>query len=163
MLLCSANLKISPEVILTCKNVNTGTVRPPLMMTVVIVMTQVVVKNSWRTSVTVRGPSINDVTIFQEGWRGGALCVEMDFTQTFQASSECNNIDIIWSCFYRFWCLFQRDWLKTTKTWYRWLQILFLLLHLEKAWNIHMKSISTQSLDGGGGPHLWSPPLRQML
>ena len=45
-LINSANLNLSTEVMLTCKNASTGTVMPPLMMTVVIVMTQVVVKNS---------------------------------------------------------------------------------------------------------------------
>ena len=41
------------------------------------------------------------------------------------------------------WCF------KTTKTWWRWLQTLFLLLHLVEAWCVRVKSISTHS--GGGG------------
>ena len=33
-----------------------------------------------------------------------------------------------------------------TKTWYRWLQTLFLLLHLVEAWCVRVKSISTHSV-----------------
>ena len=33
---------------------------------------------------------------------GGALCVQMDFTRTFEANAKCNNINHVWSHFYKF-------------------------------------------------------------
>ena len=30
---------------------------------------------------------------------GGALCVQMDFTRTFQTNAKCNNINPVWSHF----------------------------------------------------------------
>ena len=33
---------------------------------------------------------------------GGALCVQMGFTRTFQANTKCNNINHVWSHFYKF-------------------------------------------------------------
>ena len=32
--------------------------------------------------------------------RGGALCVQMDFTRTFEANTKCNNKNHVWSHFY---------------------------------------------------------------
>ena len=32
---------------------------------------------------------------------GGALCVQMDFTRTFQANAKCNNINHAWSLLYK--------------------------------------------------------------
>ena len=32
---------------------------------------------------------------------GGALCVQIDFTQTFEANTKCNNINYVWSHFYQ--------------------------------------------------------------
>ena len=31
----------------------------------------------------------------------GALCVQMDFTRTFEANTKCNNINYVWSHFYQ--------------------------------------------------------------
>ena len=31
---------------------------------------------------------------------GGAQCVKIDFTRTFQANAKCNNLNHIWSNFY---------------------------------------------------------------
>ena len=31
---------------------------------------------------------------------GGALCVQVDFTRTFQTNTKCNNISHVWSHFY---------------------------------------------------------------
>ena len=33
---------------------------------------------------------------------GGALCVQMDFTRTFEANAKCNNINHVLSHFYKF-------------------------------------------------------------
>ena len=33
--------------------------------------------------------------------KGGALCVQMDFTWTFQTNTKCNNINSFWSHFYQ--------------------------------------------------------------
>ena len=33
--------------------------------------------------------------------RGGALCVQMDFTRTFEANTKCNNMKYVWSHFYQ--------------------------------------------------------------
>ena len=32
---------------------------------------------------------------------GGALCVQMDFTRTFEANTKCNNMKYVWSHFYQ--------------------------------------------------------------
>ena len=32
---------------------------------------------------------------------GGALCVQKDFTRTFEANTKCNNINYVWSHFYQ--------------------------------------------------------------
>ena len=32
---------------------------------------------------------------------GGALCVQMDFTRTFEANTKCNSIKYVWSHFYQ--------------------------------------------------------------
>ena len=49
---------------------------------------------------------------FEKG--GGALCVQMDFTRTFDANTKCNNINYVWSHFY---------------------QILVVLKHHRRLWN----------------------------
>ena len=33
--------------------------------------------------------------------RDGGLCVQMDFTRTFQTTTKCNNINHVWSHFYK--------------------------------------------------------------
>ena len=33
--------------------------------------------------------------------RGGALCVQMEFTRTFEANTKCNNMKYVWSHFYQ--------------------------------------------------------------
>ena len=35
----------------------------------------------------------------EQGGRQGALCIQMDFTQTFQTNDECNKINHVWSHF----------------------------------------------------------------
>ena len=34
-------------------------------------------------------------------WGGGALCVQMDFMQTFQTNAKCKNINHVWCQFYK--------------------------------------------------------------
>ena len=33
---------------------------------------------------------------------GGVLCVQMDFTRTFEANAKCTNINHVWSQYYKF-------------------------------------------------------------
>ena len=42
----------------------------------------------------------------QAGW---ALCVQMDFTRTFDANKKCNNKDHVWSDFYKLLVIFKYD------------------------------------------------------
>ena len=44
--------------------------------------------------------SIKISVVVVGGFFGGGLCVEMDFTRIFQASTKCNNINSVWSYFY---------------------------------------------------------------
>ena len=38
---------------------------------------------------------------FHDFWPLPPLCVQMDFTRTFEANSKCNNINYVWSHFYQ--------------------------------------------------------------
>ena len=49
-------------------------------------------------------------------------CVQMDFMRTFQTNAKCNNINHVWSQFYKILVVLN------------WLQTLFILLHLALAW-----------------------------
>ena len=48
-------------------------------------------------------PSTFDHVIGSDAGTGGAgaLCVQMDFTRTFEANTKCNNINYVWSHFYQ--------------------------------------------------------------
>ena len=46
--------------------------------------------------------SINQLTLrYMAAMASSPLCVQMDFTRTFQANAKCNNINYVWSQFYK--------------------------------------------------------------
>ena len=62
------------------------------------------VASSIVTNIALVGPWFERPRLRERGTldgRGGALCVQMDFTQTFEANAKCNNINHVWSHFYK--------------------------------------------------------------
>ena len=59
-------------------------------------------KKIWRSTILI-GLSYYFYSLFYnaKNWGPGALCVQMDFTQTFQTNTKCDNINHVWSHVYK--------------------------------------------------------------
>ena len=50
-------------------------------------------KTATLTSIQHTVPLVSEIDA--KKWWGGALCVQMDFTRTFEANTKCNNINYV--------------------------------------------------------------------